>query len=62
MLAVTAATTQVYADVRHELKVAGHPIPENDVWIAAIARQHDLPVVSRDEHLRRVKGITVIAW
>ena len=62
VLAVTAATTQVYADVRHELKVAGHPIPENDVWIAAIARQHDLPVVSRDEHLRRVKGITVIAW
>lgn len=62
VLAVTAATAQIYADVRHELKVAGHPIPENDVWIAAIARQHNLPIVSRDEHLRRVKGVTVIAW
>ena len=62
VLAVTAATTQIYADVRHELKLAGQPIPENDVWLAAIARQHDLPIVSRDAHLRRVKGITVIGW
>ena len=62
VLAVTAATTRIYADVRHELKVAGHPIPENDIWIAALARQHELPIVSRDEHLCRVKGITVITW
>ena len=41
---------------------AGHPIPENDIWIAAIARQHNLPVVSRDEHLQWVKGITVVGW
>jgi len=38
------------------------PIPENDVWIAAIARQHNLPIVSRDEHLRWVKGVTGISW
>ena len=62
VLAVAATTTRIYADARHELKVAGHPIPENDVWIAALARQHDLPIVSRDEHLRRVKGVTVITW
>ncbi len=62
VLTVTPATTQVYAEIRHELKVAGHPIPENDIWITAIARQHNLPVVSRDEHLQRVKGITVIGW
>ena len=62
VLAVTTATAQVYADIRHELKIAGHPIPENDIWIAAIARQHNLPVVSRDEHLQWVKGITVVGW
>lgn len=62
VLAVTDVTARIYAEVRHELKTAGHPIPENDVWIAALARQHNLPVVTRDEHLHRVKGVTVLAW
>jgi predicted nucleic acid-binding protein len=45
-----------------ELKLAGHPIPENDIWIAALARQHNLPVVSRDLHFRWVEGLKTIAW
>jgi predicted nucleic acid-binding protein len=29
---------------------AGRPIPANDGWIAALALQHRLSVLSRDEH------------
>src|SRR6185437_1343276 len=31
-----------YSRVRAELKKAGHPIPSNDLWIAALCRQHGL--------------------
>jgi hypothetical protein len=36
--------------VRDELRSKGRPIPENDVWIPALAVQHAQPVVSRDDH------------
>ena len=62
VLSVDAATARHYAVVRQELKVAGKPIPENDVWIAALARQHRLPVVSRDEHFDAVRGLSRRKW
>lgn len=55
-------TADRYAEVRHELKQQGRPIPENDVWIAALARQHRLESVSRDPHFDVVDGIRRIAW
>ena len=55
--AVTSATADVYADIRMELKQAGNPIPQNDVWIAALARQHRLSVLSNDEHFDAVQDV-----
>ncbi len=50
VLPVTDETAVVYAALRLTLKRAGRPIPANDAWIAALALQHRLPVLSRDEH------------
>ncbi len=63
-IAVTlnSTTARHYANIRHELKTAGRPIPENDIWIAALARQHRLQIVSRDEHFDAVKGIHRVGW
>lgn len=60
--AVTSATADVYADIRLDLKRLGTPIPPNDVWIAAVARQHLLPVLSNDRHLDAVDGVRRIAF
>ena len=62
VLSVDESTAAVYADIRGELKRAGRPIPGNDLWIAALARQHSLPVLSRDQHFDRVAGLTRISW
>ena len=62
LLVPDAATARSYAEVRQELKVSGKPIPENDVWIAALARQHKLAVVSRDAHFDDVPGIRRRSW
>ena len=62
VLASDAATARHYAAVRQELKASGRPIPENDVWIAALARQHRLPVASRDTHFDAVRGLRRRSW
>ncbi len=62
LLAITEATTVVYARVRQALKKAGRPIPANDAWIAALALEHRLPVVTRDAHFDAVPGLHRVEW
>ena len=62
ILDVDERTTVPYAAIRSELKRAGTPIPSNDVWIAALCRQHSLPLLTRDRHFDAVPGIRRIAW
>lgn len=51
-----------YATIRRELKSKGTPIPENDLWIAALCRQHRMPLLSRDAHFDVVDGIKRLSW
>jgi predicted nucleic acid-binding protein len=44
------------------LRRLGRPIPANDAWIAALALQHRLPVLSRDEHFDVVASIERKSW
>ena len=62
ILDVTEQTTIAYSVIRTELKKSGTPIPSNDVWIAALCRQHSMPLVSRDHHFDVVSGLTRIEW
>lgn len=62
VLDVDEDTAISYAAIRSELKRAGTPIPSNDVWIAALCRQHSLSVISRDQHFDLVRGIERINW
>jgi len=62
ILDVDERTAISYSAVRRELKKAGTPIPSNDVWIAALCRQHSLPLLSRDRHFDAVPGIVRLDW
>jgi tRNA(fMet)-specific endonuclease VapC len=62
VLAVDEETTQYYASIRAALKMAGHPIPSNDVWIAALCRQHRLPLLSQGLQFDAVEGLQRIGW
>jgi predicted nucleic acid-binding protein len=55
-------TADMYAAIRHSLKTCGRPIPHNDLWIAALARQHSLEIVSQDAHFDHVEGIHRVSW
>jgi tRNA(fMet)-specific endonuclease VapC len=62
VLEVTDQTTHHYAAIGVELRQAGKPIPTNDLWIAALCRQHRLPILSRDHHFDAVPALRRVRW
>ena len=62
VLDVDRETTHEYAKIGLELKKMGKPIPANDLWIAALCRQHSLALLSRDRHFDFVPGIQRRGW
>ena len=62
VLDIDEPTTQHYAEITLELRRKGKPIPTNDLWIAALCRQHSLPLLSRDRHFDKVTGLKRIGW
>lgn len=62
VLGIDEETTYSYASIGLELKKKGKPIPSNDLWIAALCRQHSLPLLSRDRHFDLVSGLKRIDW
>ena len=62
VLDIEEETTQHYAAIGLELKKKGRPIPANDLWIAALAREHRAPILSRDSHFDWVTGLARLSW
>ncbi len=62
VLSCDGTTALYYGRIKTGLRAKGRPIPENDIWIAAIAQQHGITVVSRDSHLREIDNLPVEAW
>jgi predicted nucleic acid-binding protein len=52
-------TADRYAEIASFLRRAGTPIPTNDVWIAASAMQHGLPILTTDSHFERVPHVLI---
>jgi tRNA(fMet)-specific endonuclease VapC len=62
VLSPGVATAEHYGRLRAQLAKAGTPIPENDIWIAALALEHQLPLAARDAHFDLVRGLQVLKW
>jgi tRNA(fMet)-specific endonuclease VapC len=62
VLDINEQSTHYYAAIGIELRQAGKPIPTNDLWIAALCRQHNLPLLSRDRHFDVVSGVRRFDW
>lgn len=62
VLGCDAETARQYGEVKNKLRLKGRPLPENDVWIAALALQHALTLATRDAHFQEVESLQTIAW
>ncbi len=59
-LNINLVTSEIYSRIRMELKQKGKPIPENDIWIAAICMEHHLPLATSDGHFTSVDGLEIV--
>jgi tRNA(fMet)-specific endonuclease VapC len=57
---INVETADFYAVVLNRLRIAGTPIPTNDIWIAASAFQHGYKLFSRDRHFEAVHGLFLV--
>ena len=57
-----SATPERYGGISAQLARAGTPIPQNDIWIAALALQSGLPLATSDRHFEHVIGLEVLLW
>jgi tRNA(fMet)-specific endonuclease VapC len=56
------ATALYYAQIANALEQKGTPIPENDIWIAAVALECAMPLATRDAHFEKVDGLSILKW
>lgn len=60
---VDSLAAGVYGMIRTDLEQQGVPIGPNDLWIAAIAKAHDLVLVSRNQRgFARIAGLRLDDW
>lgn len=53
----TDGTAHHYAAIYAQLRRKGTPIPTNDIWIAAIALEHNLILYTRDAHFDKIPSV-----
>lgn len=62
ILQTSLEVIQSYAHIKCQLKQKGKMIPENDLWIAAFAKAHALPLLTSDLHFQSVEGIIDVVY
>ena len=62
VMLVDEETAVIYGNIKTSLRKKGKPIPENDIWIAAIAQCHNFIVATRDKHFKAIDDLMVKHW
>ncbi len=62
VLGTDVHTARWYAEIKDSLRLKGRPLPENDIWIAAIALQHRLTLITRDAHFAQIDPLNTEVW
>jgi tRNA(fMet)-specific endonuclease VapC len=55
-------TARICGFIKNKLRERGRPIPENDIWIAAIAAQKGLTLATRDTHFAEIPDLNFVFW
>jgi tRNA(fMet)-specific endonuclease VapC len=62
VLGCDSRTARHYGDTKNKLRLKGQPLPENDIWIAALGLQHNLTPATRDGHFQVIEGLNITTW
>lgn len=59
IVSANADTADIYGNTKAILMKKGKPIPENDIWIATLAIQYQLPLFTMDNHFTEIDNISL---
>jgi tRNA(fMet)-specific endonuclease VapC len=62
ILEVNAETAKLFGEISAELRRAGRPIQQNDIWIAALCKQHGYVLATRDADFQAIIGLETVSF
>ena len=62
VLSIDEGTAKHYGEIVASLYKKGRPIPTNDIWIAALAKQHNFTLVSSNKHFKEIEKLKSVSW
>lgn len=60
ILPLTERTTHLFAEIATLLRRQGTPIQQNDIWIAALCKEHEFALATRDRGFHNVLGLPIV--
>jgi len=62
LLPCDLGTAETYGKLKDELRKKGRPVPDNDIWIAAVSQRQRLTLITRDQHFREFDSLSADIW
>ncbi|MFP4207006.1 MAG: type II toxin-antitoxin system VapC family toxin [Spirochaetaceae bacterium] len=63
LLPITQSVIETLAGIKADLQVAGTPLDDMDLLIAATSLSHNLTLVTNnDKHFSRIPGLSLVNW
>lgn len=60
VLNITDATPRIFGEIAAELNKKGRPIQSDDIWIAALCKENNLPLATKDQGFQYILGLELI--
>ncbi len=60
LLNTTKNSSKLLAEIKHKVSKAGTPIPIFDLFIASIAMDSGMPLITLDNHFKKIQNLNVI--
>ena len=54
---IDSETAALYSKVKYQLRKLGRPIPDNDIWIAALTMQYNATLLTNDAHFNNIESL-----
>jgi tRNA(fMet)-specific endonuclease VapC len=62
VLNIELRTARAFGNLKQQLRSKGRPIPDNDLWIAALAIDRQFTLITRDAHFKNIDNLKVEFW
>jgi len=62
VLPCDTGTADAFGSLKSYLRKKGRLIPDNDIWIAAVAHKRQLTLITRDRHFKEIESLNSYVW